>query len=99
MDIEVVGNDMRVVLHPFLDELETDRISRTDHALPARKVTVEVLPLYICRAKRDKDGRRILREEAGLAGQAITLVTPERAGAGQIRPLTDDLIDELRIIL
>jgi len=46
---------MRVILNRLLDELETDYIYRTCHALLASKVTVEVLPLHISRAKRHKD--------------------------------------------
>jgi hypothetical protein len=74
-----VGDNIQVVLNCLPDELETDRIDHTCYALLAGKVTVEVLPLYISCAKRYKDWQGILREEAGLGSQAITLILPEQA--------------------
>ncbi len=53
--LEVVGNNIWVILNRLLNKLETDRINCTCYALLAGKVTVEVLPLHIGRAKRYKD--------------------------------------------
>ena len=61
------------------------------HLGKARKVSVEVVPLYVSDAEGYKYRRHVLREEVSLSVKVVTLVPPKGTCPSQVRTLSDDL--------
>jgi hypothetical protein len=74
---QVVRNNIRVVLDPVPNKYTSYTIIRSSHVQKAREVSVEVLLLYISRAKGYKNRRYARREKAGLGLQVVALISPK----------------------
>jgi hypothetical protein len=82
---------MWLVLYLILDEPMPYMIVSLRHLRKARKVSVEVMLLYVGNAEGYKYQRHDLREEVSLSIEVVTLIPPEGMYFSQVRTLLDDL--------
>jgi hypothetical protein len=82
---------MWLVLYLIPDEPTPYVVISPRHLGKAGKVSVEVMPLHVSDAEDYKYRRHILREEASLSVEVVTLVPPKGTCPGQVRTLSDDL--------
>ena len=78
----VIDDEMWLILHPIPDKLMPYMVVSLRHLRKARKVSVEVMPLHIGNAEGYKHWRHVLRKEASLSMEVVTLVPPKGTCSG-----------------
>jgi hypothetical protein len=82
---------MWLVLYSIPDEFTPYMVISLGHLRKTRKVSMKVMPLHIGNTEGYKYWRHILREEASLSMEVVTLIPPKGTCSSQIRTLSDNL--------
>jgi hypothetical protein len=91
LDGYIVGNEMWLVLYPIPDKFIPYMVISLKYLRKARKVFVEVMLLHIGNTEGYKYWRHILREEASLSIEVVTLASLKGTCSSQVRILSKDL--------